>query len=1153
MASVIAGIEAGFEPIPGYVLRERIGSGGYGEVWLADAPGGLQKAVKFVYGTVDERAGSELRALQRIRAVHHPFILSVERIEVIENQLIVVTELADGTLLDRFREFQQRGLAGIPRNALLDYLRDTADALDFLCQKHELQHLDVKPANLLLVADRVKVADFGLIKDIQNKSMSLMSGMTPTYASPEMFDGRPGRMSDQYSLAIVYQEMLTGSLPFHGRTTAQLATEHLQKAPDLDSLPVTERPVVAKALAKKPSQRFASCREFIDQLTHAVNSPVVTPSAVSRVSSQIASRHSTKQTPRLSHPSGAKKPPRTDAVTVQTNLQTPREHFVLPPLETVTVENELASCYVIGLGGTGTEVVLEVRERLRQTGLDVNALKDFEFSLVDIDESSIRRAVEGLTPGCVTLDDVLHLRQASEIRDRDQSSFSPLSRRWLYNIPRSGLTEGVRPMAMLATLDNAESLYHHLRIKLEKLAEIQQSSDGRKPIRIYLVGSCHGGTGSVLTVELGFLIRQILSELDLQADIKGILTAADGSESHSVELHAAAGIACLREIGHYYQTNGLHPGLPNLGASHVANPPWSNIYLVHGGQLGRTSGWRTAIHQIVDFLCVDGCTAVGNSLDTVRHECYATAEEDSEAEWQPWLRTFASRTIELGEKLNPELVVKRTVFYQLHEWNNMLALASNSVEEESQSQPKNSDVSSIRIANQQIDLLVSDLFRTKQWTAQSWVRKCMEYLVPLSAAEQAQRKTDEHITRRSTPLKYSIPNQDDTGDELATIGLERIAEVLGVSLEASFDAARNLLDEAAESLIQWLETVALGSLSNVSRLSAILLAIDRRFQSQSESLKSVAERLCQQRDELTNRLHSESSSQSRDRQHELANQELFQQVRSLKFQASIHHTAGRMLARLQESVRAIAFLWRSQASQLQTQTAQSLELLSKELEVQYDAEGHPRETWGQFSGSWTNVRECVLTKTSEAIYSSIVPCFLEALHQRQDLETSDSTGSVDESGDTTVAKNKWLQTILEAGCVVARESALAEHLISENDESFSETISGNEFRSLDHPIVHAELQGIDAKLLGEGGAVRKLLLVPDGKFDDDSIDRFKSQLVSGGTVVKSNGFNSALLYMEGERIDLSELVKQLWRPDSERNQLAARLHSRNDVDWLEME
>ncbi len=136
-----------------------------------------------------------------------------------------------------------------------------------------MQHLDIKPANLLLVADRVKVADFGLIKDIQNKSMSLMSGMTPTYASPEMFDGRPGRFSDQYSLAIVYQEMLTGSLPFHGRTTAQLATEHLQKAPDLDVLPLSDRVVLAKALAKKPSQRYSSCREFIDEILKASLSP----------------------------------------------------------------------------------------------------------------------------------------------------------------------------------------------------------------------------------------------------------------------------------------------------------------------------------------------------------------------------------------------------------------------------------------------------------------------------------------------------------------------------------------------------------------------------------------------------------------------------------------------------------------------------------------------------------------------------------------------------------------------------------------------------------------------------------------------------------------------------------------------------------------
>jgi serine/threonine protein kinase len=54
----------------------------------------------------------------------------------------------------------------------------------------------------------------------------MMGGLTPVYAPPEVFEGRPSRKSDQYSLAIVFQEMLTGSLPFPGRTAAQLAAQH---------------------------------------------------------------------------------------------------------------------------------------------------------------------------------------------------------------------------------------------------------------------------------------------------------------------------------------------------------------------------------------------------------------------------------------------------------------------------------------------------------------------------------------------------------------------------------------------------------------------------------------------------------------------------------------------------------------------------------------------------------------------------------------------------------------------------------------------------------------------------------------------------------------------------------------------------------------
>ena len=76
--------------------------------------------------------------------------------------------------------------------------------------------------------------------------------MTPVYAAPELFDGRPNIHSDQYSLAIVYQEMLTGSLPFEGRTTAQLAAQHLHSRPRLDRLPASDEPIDRPGLGERP-------------------------------------------------------------------------------------------------------------------------------------------------------------------------------------------------------------------------------------------------------------------------------------------------------------------------------------------------------------------------------------------------------------------------------------------------------------------------------------------------------------------------------------------------------------------------------------------------------------------------------------------------------------------------------------------------------------------------------------------------------------------------------------------------------------------------------------------------------------------------------------------------------------------------------------
>ena len=97
--------------LPGYTLTERIGSGGYAEVWRAEAPGGIEKAVKIVYGYYDDEfASQELKALERIKGVRHPFLLSLERFEVLNGRLAILTELADMSLDQRLRQCRGEGL-----------------------------------------------------------------------------------------------------------------------------------------------------------------------------------------------------------------------------------------------------------------------------------------------------------------------------------------------------------------------------------------------------------------------------------------------------------------------------------------------------------------------------------------------------------------------------------------------------------------------------------------------------------------------------------------------------------------------------------------------------------------------------------------------------------------------------------------------------------------------------------------------------------------------------------------------------------------------------------------------------------------------------------------------------------------------------------
>jgi hypothetical protein len=261
----------GSEPIVGYTLTRWLGRGGFGEVWEAMAPGGVRVALKFVRLDTLE-AGYEQRALEIIRNIRHPHLLDVQFASRVDDCLVLAMPLCDRTLMDRLRECHEHGLPGVPRDELLGYMEEVARAVDFLNQpRHEtvdggrlgVQHRDIKPQNVFLVGDSVRLADFGLAKIVDAGQATHTGAMSPNYVAPEMVDGHVSPQSDQYSLAVSYVQLRTGILPFLGDSVNQILFGHLHQPPELSGLPEEERAAVARALAKRPEERWPTCRAFV--------------------------------------------------------------------------------------------------------------------------------------------------------------------------------------------------------------------------------------------------------------------------------------------------------------------------------------------------------------------------------------------------------------------------------------------------------------------------------------------------------------------------------------------------------------------------------------------------------------------------------------------------------------------------------------------------------------------------------------------------------------------------------------------------------------------------------------------------------------------------------------------------------------------------
>ncbi len=256
----------------GYRMVKRLGGGNYGDVWLSHAPGDVPVAVKVIHRHLeDAEAQRELRALEAMRELRHPYLLATHACWTEGGRLHIAMELADRTLRQRLNECLEGGQGGIPITELFRYFWEAADALDFLHSRHVL-HRDIKPDNMLLVSGHLKLADFGLARLLEAGETvegSMVAG-TASYMAPEVWAGKVSERSDLYSLAVSYVELRLGRRPYGGNTIADLMNQHRDGCPDLNGLPNEERLVVARALSTDRALRYATCAEFANALRAAL-------------------------------------------------------------------------------------------------------------------------------------------------------------------------------------------------------------------------------------------------------------------------------------------------------------------------------------------------------------------------------------------------------------------------------------------------------------------------------------------------------------------------------------------------------------------------------------------------------------------------------------------------------------------------------------------------------------------------------------------------------------------------------------------------------------------------------------------------------------------------------------------------------------------
>ena len=335
--------------IPGFEVREQLGSGSFGVVYKARRLS-IEKdyAIKFLKPeNTEDRAtiARELDSLRSLAQLDHPHLVSIEDTGWVGRIPYVVMGYAGReTLRDRIAEGPSN------RRELVTIFTQAGRGVLAL-HEHGIVHFDLKPANIFVRGEVARVGDYGLSRlcGSSARPLSLVRG-TPYYMAPELLQRAGDRRSDIYSLGVILYECLLGRLPFTGQSDWEVLRKHESEAPEVpESLDARHREVLQRCLEKDPERRY----ESVCDLLHALGAPAAIGESIAIAPpSSEADIEPSVVTPPEAHPQT-----RPHQSTVGTGVRTPTSEQI------AAIDSAPGPLRIVAGPGTGKTYALTERIR----------------------------------------------------------------------------------------------------------------------------------------------------------------------------------------------------------------------------------------------------------------------------------------------------------------------------------------------------------------------------------------------------------------------------------------------------------------------------------------------------------------------------------------------------------------------------------------------------------------------------------------------------------------------------------------------------------------------------------------------------------------------------------------------------------------------